>query len=87
MFGLDSFYLFIALLCLWVILSILGKYHLIFNRGKLWFGAIIVSIIGAAIPLILINEGIVSSKPGNIIISGFSAFFIAILAGRLANKK
>ncbi|MCG7865577.1 MAG: hypothetical protein JAY67_19010 [Candidatus Thiodiazotropha taylori] len=81
--GMDSLFLFICVLCLWIALLSLGKSDLTAGRGKLWFGAMIASIIGAAIPVILISEGIVSSKPGNIVIAGFSAFYIAILAGRL----
>lgn len=83
MLGMDSLFLFICVLCLWLALSFLGNSHLTAGRGKLWFGAMIASIIGAAVPVILISEGVVSSKPGNLIISGFSAFYIAILAGRL----
>jgi hypothetical protein len=83
MLGMDSLFLFICVLSLWIALSLLGKSHLTAGRGELWLGAMIASIIGAAVPIILIREGVVSSKPGNIIISGFSAFYIAILAGRL----
>ncbi|MEW8338623.1 MAG: hypothetical protein AB2708_02165 [Candidatus Thiodiazotropha taylori] len=83
MLGMDSVFLFICVLCLWIALSFLGKSDLTADRGKLWFGAMIASIVAAAVPVILISEGIVSSKPGNIIIAGFSAFYIAILASRL----
>lgn len=90
MFGLDSFFLFIGVLCLWMLLSLLAKSHLVIGKGKLWLGVMVISIAGAAIPIILINEGVISNKPGNIIIAGFSAFYMAILAGRLdkpATKK
>jgi len=81
----DSLYLIVGIFVFGLSQYYLGRFICLGSKWP-WILIIFVSIIGSIFPVILIKEEIVAETAANVLIAGFSFFYMAIAAGRISKK-